>query len=71
MEGHNDNKLYIVAVWFIVNPLLNKDYYYYHYYLYSVQIVILSKSCISLEQPLTQNCGLLHLVAVQPSRLQD
>ena len=53
MEGHTDNKLYIVAVWFIVNPLLNKYYYYYHYYLYSVQIFILSKSCISLEQPLT------------------
>ena len=32
---------------------------------------ILSKSCISLEQPPPRNCGLPHLGAVQPSSLQD
>ena len=36
-----------------------------------LQFFILSKSCISLEQPPPRNCGLLHLGAVQPSSLQD
>ena len=36
-----------------------------------LQIFIQAKSCISLEQPLIRNCGLLHIGAVQPSSLQD
>ena len=40
-------------------------------WLHVLQLFILSKSCISLEQPPPWNCGLIHLGAVQPSRLQD
>jgi len=40
-------------------------------YNWLLQLFILSKSCISLEQPPPQNCGLLHLGAVKPSSLQD
>ena len=40
-------------------------------YNWLLQIFILSKSCISLEQPHPRNCGLLNLGAVQPRSLQD
>ena len=36
-----------------------------------LQLFILSKSCISLEQPFAQNCGLPNLGTVQPISLQD